>query len=84
MSSLSDRDVVIVEAVRTPIGRFRGALSNVRADHLGALVLNELVKRAGIEAAAVNDVIFGCVTLGLQTICCAGGMATATVLERLN
>jgi acetyl-CoA acyltransferase len=62
MSSPADRDVVIVEAVRTPIGRFQGALSDVRADHLGAIVLNEVVKRAGIDAQVVNDVIFGCVT----------------------
>lgn len=56
------RDVFIVEAVRTPIGRFRGALSGVRADHLGALVLRELVARANISPEAVEDVIFGCVT----------------------
>jgi acetyl-CoA acyltransferase len=55
-------DVVIVEAVRTPIGRFRGSLAGVRADHLGAHVIAELVKRAGVEPATVDDVIFGCVT----------------------
>jgi acetyl-CoA acyltransferase len=62
MTRIADRDVVIVEAVRTPMGRFRGSLSDVRADHLGAIVLNELIKRAGIEPATVEDVIFGCVT----------------------
>ncbi|MCG5238289.1 thiolase family protein [Azospirillum doebereinerae] len=56
------REVVIVEAVRTPIGRFRGALSPVRADHLGALVLQALVARAGIAPELVDDVVFGCVT----------------------
>jgi acetyl-CoA acyltransferase len=56
------REAVIVDAVRTPIGRFRGALSKVRADHLGALVLDALVKRNGIDPAVVDDVIFGCVT----------------------
>jgi acetyl-CoA acyltransferase len=55
-------DVVLVEAVRTPIGRFRGSLCGVRADHLGALVINELVSRAGLPASAVDDVVFGCVT----------------------
>jgi acetyl-CoA acyltransferase len=55
-------NVVMVEAVRTPIGRFRGSLAGVRADHLGALVIREVVKRAHIEAAQVDDVIFGCVT----------------------
>jgi acetyl-CoA acyltransferase len=62
MSVVEDRDVVIVEAVRTPIGKFRGSLGDVRADHLGAVVLDQLVKRAGIEADAVDDVVFGCVT----------------------
>ena len=55
-------NVVIVEAVRTPVGRFRGSLAGVRADHLGSLVIQELIKRAGIDAALVDDVIFGCVT----------------------
>jgi acetyl-CoA acyltransferase len=54
--------VVIIEAARTPVGRFRGALSTVRADHLGAVVLNELLKRSGVAADAVDDVVFGCVT----------------------
>jgi acetyl-CoA acyltransferase len=56
------REVVIVEAVRTPVGKFRGALSNIRADHLGAVVLGELLRRTGIEAHSVDDVVFGCVT----------------------
>jgi acetyl-CoA acyltransferase len=55
-------DVFIVEAVRTPVGKYKGSLAGVRADHLGAHVLGELVKRAGIDAAEVDDVIFGCVT----------------------
>jgi len=56
------RDVVIVGAARTPVGKFRGSLAGVRADHLGALVIDELVKRAGLTPDVVNDVIFGCVT----------------------
>lgn len=56
------RRVVIVEAVRTPIGRLRGGLAEVRADHLGAVVLNELRDRTGIRALEVEDVVFGCVT----------------------
>ncbi|MDB5868801.1 MAG: acetyl-CoA C-acyltransferase family protein [Polaromonas sp.] len=56
------RDVVIVGAVRTPVGKFRGSLAGVRADHLGALVIDELVKRVGLTPDVVNDVIFGCVT----------------------
>jgi acetyl-CoA acetyltransferase family protein len=54
--------VVIVEAARTPIGRFRGSLADVRADHLGAHLLEELIDRAGLTSAQIDDVIFGCVT----------------------
>ena len=54
--------VVIVDAVRTPIGRFRGALSGVRADHLGAAVLRAIVERNGVTPDVVDDVVFGCVT----------------------
>lgn len=56
------REVVIVSAVRTAVGRSKGALSNVRADDLAADVLQEAVRRAGINKDQVEDVIFGCVT----------------------
>jgi acetyl-CoA acyltransferase len=56
------KDVVIVAAARTPVGRFRGSLKEVRADHLGALVINQLLARSGVEARQVDDVVFGCVT----------------------
>ena len=56
------REVVIVEAGRTPVGRFRGGLADVRADHLGAIVLGELVRRSGLEPESIDDVVFGCVT----------------------
>ncbi|MCX7169904.1 MAG: thiolase family protein [Proteobacteria bacterium] len=56
------RDVVIIEALRTPVWKFRGGLKDVRADHLGAVVLRELIARAGVEASLVDDVVFGCVT----------------------
>jgi acetyl-CoA acyltransferase len=61
-SALKPSDVVIVGAVRTPVGRFKGSLAGVRADHLGAVVLDELITRAGLEPSMVDDVIFGCVT----------------------
>ena len=51
--------VVMVAAVRTPIGGYLGVLREVPAYELGALVLNEVVKRAGIEPAWVDDVIMG-------------------------
>ncbi|HET6946217.1 MAG TPA: thiolase family protein [bacterium] len=56
------REVVIIEAVRTPIGRRDGALCAIRADDLLAAVLEEVVRRAGIEPGFVEDVIAGCVT----------------------
>ena len=54
--------VVIVAAARTPVGRFRGSLADVRADHLGAHLIKELIARAGLTCAQVDDVVFGCVT----------------------
>ncbi|MFE9254566.1 acetyl-CoA C-acetyltransferase [Streptomyces sp. NPDC006879] len=60
-------EAYIVEAVRTPVGRRRGALAAVHPADLGAHVLNALVARAGIDPAAVDDVVFGCLdTVGPQ------------------
>ncbi len=56
------REVVIVEAVRTPIGRRNGKLKDVHPVVLGSLVLKEIVKRAGIEPGQIEDVVFGCVS----------------------
>ena len=55
---------VLVSAVRTPIGRFLGGLSPLSAPRLGALVIKEAVCRAGVEAAAVDEVIMGNVLQG--------------------
>src|SRR5881396_3204463 len=55
-------DAVIVEAVRTAIGRRNGRLSPVRPDDLLALTLREVVNRAGVSPAQVDDVVVGCVT----------------------
>ncbi|MCE4265791.1 acetyl-CoA C-acyltransferase [Rhodococcus sp. ACPA4] len=52
---------VIVEAVRTPVGRRNGGLSSVHPADLSAVVLNALVERAGIDPSIVEDVIWGCV-----------------------
>ncbi|WP_045875962.1 acetyl-CoA C-acetyltransferase [Pseudofrankia sp. DC12] len=51
----------IVEAVRTPVGRRGGALSGVHPADLGAAALSALMDRSGVDPAAVEDVIFGCV-----------------------
>src|SRR5258708_35873022 len=53
-------EVVIVSAVRTPIGKLGGVLSTVRPDDLAALVIQEAVKRAGIEPGAIEEVYMGC------------------------
>jgi 3-oxoadipyl-CoA thiolase len=54
-------DAFICDAVRTPFGRYGGALSCVRPDDLGAIPLAELVRRnAGVDWAALDDVIYGC------------------------
>ena len=54
------REAWIVEAVRTPIGRYGGALATVRPDDLAALTLRAVVDRSGIDPALVEDVILGC------------------------
>ncbi|TPI60827.1 3-oxoadipyl-CoA thiolase [Mesorhizobium sp. B3-1-7] len=54
-------EAFICDYIRTPIGRFGGALSSVRADDLGAIPLKALVGRnAGVDWAAVDDVVYGC------------------------
>lgn len=55
------KEVVIVDAVRTPIGRYKGALKSVRPDDLGALVIKALVDRnPNLPLEQVEDVVFGC------------------------
>src|SRR5919201_4783330 len=51
---------VILSAVRTPVGRYGGALSGVRPDDLAATVIAAAVERAGVPAAEIEDVYFGC------------------------
>ena len=52
---------VILSACRTPIGAFGGALKDLSASNLGAIVIREAIARAGVDAAAIGDVIIGCV-----------------------
>jgi 3-oxoadipyl-CoA thiolase len=54
------REAWIVEAVRTPIGRYGGALASVRPDDLAAAVIRAVVDRSGIDPSLVEDVILGC------------------------
>lgn len=55
------KEVVIIDAVRTPVGTFGGSLKDVPAVDLGVLVVKELIKRTGIDPAAVDELVFGCV-----------------------
>jgi acetyl-CoA C-acetyltransferase len=57
----SDRDIVVIDAVRTPIGRRGGGMSGFHSADLLGIVLNELVQRAGIDPAVVDQVVGGCV-----------------------
>ncbi|MFI5388384.1 MAG: thiolase family protein [Candidatus Eremiobacterales bacterium] len=54
------REVVIVAAARTPIGKYGGALRSVRPDDMSALILRALVERAAIDPSDVEDVMWGC------------------------
>src|SRR6266550_1069140 len=55
------KEAVIVSAVRTPVGKFLGALKGLKATELGAMVVREAVERAGVSPADVDEVIMGCV-----------------------
>lgn len=56
------RETVIVGAVRTPVGKRNGGLSDQHAADLSALVLNELVERTGVDPDMIDDVVWGCVS----------------------
>ncbi len=58
---MNKREVVIVAAVRTPIGSFGGALKDFSATQLGAIAIKGAVEKAGIQPAQVQDVLMGCV-----------------------
>ena len=55
------KEAVIISSVRTPVGKFLGALKTFKATDLGALVVREAVKRAGIKSEEIDEVIMGCV-----------------------
>jgi 3-oxoadipyl-CoA thiolase len=54
------RQAVIVDAVRTPVGRYGGVLKDVRPDDMGALCIAEILKRNNLDPKLVEDVVFGC------------------------
>jgi acetyl-CoA acyltransferase len=90
LSSMAD--ALIVDAVRSPIGRRGGSLSEIRADELAAKVLNGLVDRLDVDAGEVEDVQMGCVTqvgeqalnVGRQAVLVAGWPETvcASTIDR--
>ncbi|MDZ4278126.1 MAG: hypothetical protein U1B78_03190, partial [Dehalococcoidia bacterium] len=89
---MNDRDVVIVEGVRTAVGRRDGSLSGVHPAVLLADVLNELLRRAGLPSDVVEDVVCGCVdqigdqaaNIGRNAVLAAGFPYTipATTVDR--
>src|SRR6266516_6145184 len=60
MGGVSASKAVVLAGIRTPIGRYSGALSSVRPDDLAGLVIHEVVARAGVDSAEIEDVYFGC------------------------
>jgi acetyl-CoA C-acetyltransferase len=83
-------DVVIVSAVRTPIGKFQGSLSDLTAPQLGAIVVREAVKRASVEPASVSECIMGnVVTAGLgqnpaRQAALGGGLSSSVAAMTIN
>lgn len=64
MPELSSDEVYLIDGARTPQGRYGGALASVRPDDLAALVVGEAVRRAGIPAEEVDEVILGAANQG--------------------
>src|SRR3989454_3135539 len=60
MGGVSASKAVVLAGIRTPIGRYSGALSSVRPDDLAGLVIHEVVARSGVPADAIEDVWLGC------------------------
>jgi acetyl-CoA acyltransferase len=59
---MTQSEALIIDAVRSPIGRRNGTLSHIRADELGAQILNALVERNSVDPAEIEDVQWGCVS----------------------
>jgi len=58
--SMKREEAYIVSALRTPLGRYGGALADVRPDDLSALVIRTLVERSGVDPSSLDDVLWGC------------------------
>ncbi|MFZ0731186.1 MAG: acetyl-CoA C-acetyltransferase [Candidatus Sulfotelmatobacter sp.] len=83
-------DVVIISGCRTPVGKFQGSLSDLTAPQLGAIVVREAVKRAGVEVAEIDECIMGnVVSAGLgqnpaRQAAIFGGLTPATGAMTIN
>jgi acetyl-CoA C-acetyltransferase len=83
-------DVVIVSAVRTPIGKFQGSLSDLTAPQLGSIVVREAVKRAGVDPNTVDECIMGnVVSAGLgqnpaRQAALGGGLPSSVAAMTIN
>jgi len=83
-------DAVIISACRTPVGKFQGSLSDFSAPQLGAIVVREAVKRAGVDPALIDECIMGnVVTAGLgqnpaRQAAIFGGLSPATRAMTIN
>jgi acetyl-CoA C-acetyltransferase len=83
-------DVVIVSAVRTPIGKFQGSLSELNAPQLGSIVVREAVRRAGVDPAQVSECIMGnVVSAGLgqnpaRQAALGGGLSSSVSAMTIN
>ena len=60
------KDVYVIEALRTPFGSFGGALADIPAPKLGALVINRMLEKIGLPSGKVSEVILGHVLAGAQ------------------
>src|SRR5437868_6220689 len=90
MATYKDSDIVIISGVRTPIGKFQGALSDLSAVQLGAIAVREAVNRAKIDPAQVDECIMGnVVSAGLgqnpaRQAALGGGLADSTGAMTIN
>jgi acetyl-CoA C-acetyltransferase len=90
MANLKDSDVVVVDAVRTPIGSYLGPLSALSAQKLGSVAVRALLERTGLAPAAVDEVIFGnVISAGLgqnpgRQVALGAGLPDSVVAWTLN
>jgi len=75
-------EAVIVAALRTPMGRYGGALATVRPDDLGAYAIRALVERSGVDPATIDDVFWGAANQAGEDCRNVGRMATLLAARR--